>query len=141
MKNLTIALALAAFILPAPGRAAETSGAGSTFVYPVLSKWAAEYEAKTGNKISWVVLEENALPPAQARLIVRRRDRIEERSRRLIVEGIEDGSIGPCDPKLAMFALFGAINWVPKWYREDGEWSAAHVADSMVDMITRNLVA
>lgn len=53
MKNLTIAFAFAAFALAGPGRAAETSGAGSTFVYPVMAKWAAEYEAKTGNKVSY----------------------------------------------------------------------------------------
>ncbi len=34
-------------------QAAETTGAGSTFVFPILEKWAAEYEAKTGDKISY----------------------------------------------------------------------------------------
>jgi phosphate transport system substrate-binding protein len=53
MKNLTIALAFAAFTLAGHARAAETSGAGSTFVNPVMVKWAAEYQAKTGNKISY----------------------------------------------------------------------------------------
>jgi phosphate transport system substrate-binding protein len=43
----------AALVLAAPGQAAETSGAGSTFVYPVLSKWAAEYRAKTGNNVNY----------------------------------------------------------------------------------------
>lgn len=33
--------------------AAETTGAGSTFVFPILEKWAAEYQAKTGDKISY----------------------------------------------------------------------------------------
>lgn len=36
-----------------PPRAAETSGSGSTFVFPILSKWATEYEAKTGDTISY----------------------------------------------------------------------------------------
>jgi phosphate transport system substrate-binding protein len=34
-------------------QAGETSGAGSTFVFPILEKWASEYEAKTGDKISY----------------------------------------------------------------------------------------
>ena len=34
-------------------RAAETAGAGSTFVFPILEKWAAAYEAKTGDKIRY----------------------------------------------------------------------------------------
>jgi phosphate transport system substrate-binding protein len=33
--------------------AAETTGAGSTFVYPILAKWAAEYAARTGNKVNY----------------------------------------------------------------------------------------
>ncbi len=34
-------------------QAAETSGSGSTFVFPILSKWATDYQAKTGDKISY----------------------------------------------------------------------------------------
>jgi phosphate transport system substrate-binding protein len=36
-----------------PAQAAETMGAGSTFVFPILAKWGAAYEAKTGNKIAY----------------------------------------------------------------------------------------
>jgi phosphate transport system substrate-binding protein len=32
-----------------PAAATEATGAGSTFVYPILSRWAAEYQSKTGN--------------------------------------------------------------------------------------------
>jgi phosphate transport system substrate-binding protein len=53
MKNLTVAIVVAAFALAGPGRATETSGAGSTFVNPVMAKWAAEYQAKTGDKVNY----------------------------------------------------------------------------------------
>jgi phosphate transport system substrate-binding protein len=43
----------AGLILAAPGHAADTAGAGSTFVYPILSKWAADYRAKTGNNVNY----------------------------------------------------------------------------------------
>nr|WP_240126639.1 phosphate ABC transporter substrate-binding protein PstS [Thermomonas alba] len=45
-------LALAAG-LTANAAAADITGAGSTFVYPILSKWSADYNAKTGNKINY----------------------------------------------------------------------------------------
>lgn len=48
-----IILASALSLLGSATRAAETTGAGSTFVFPILEKWAAEYQAKTGNKISY----------------------------------------------------------------------------------------
>ena len=37
----------------AVARAAETAAAGSTFVFPILDKWAAAYEAETGDKIRY----------------------------------------------------------------------------------------
>ncbi|HXH42465.1 MAG TPA: phosphate ABC transporter substrate-binding protein PstS [Bradyrhizobium sp.] len=51
MMKSTIALVLAVLFFHADARAAESSGAGSTFVYPLIAKWAAAYQAKTGHKI------------------------------------------------------------------------------------------
>lgn len=39
--------------IASPLHAAETSGSGSTFVFPILSKWAAQYQAKTGDTINY----------------------------------------------------------------------------------------
>ena len=36
-----------------PLHAAETNGSGSTFVFPILAKWASQYQAKTGDKINY----------------------------------------------------------------------------------------
>jgi TetR/AcrR family transcriptional regulator len=88
-----------------------------------------------------VLLEDKALLPEQQRAIIRRRDEAERRYRALVEEGIGDGSIRPCSPKIAVFALLGAINWVPKWYRPDGELSAAEVVEALVDLITGGLAA
>ena len=51
-RGLAGALVLASFIL-SPAQAADTTGAGSTFVFPILSKWSAEYAEKTGTKINY----------------------------------------------------------------------------------------
>ena len=40
--------------------AAEITGAGSTFVYPILSKWSASYNAKKGTKIKSIRLVDGA---------------------------------------------------------------------------------
>ncbi|GAB6196050.1 phosphate ABC transporter substrate-binding protein PstS [Lysobacter xanthus] len=34
-------------------KAAEITGAGATFIYPLLSKWSADYSQQTGNKINY----------------------------------------------------------------------------------------
>jgi TetR/AcrR family transcriptional regulator len=88
-----------------------------------------------------VLLEENALLPEHAKTIIRQRDQMERRLRALIAEGIEDGSIAPCNPKLVSFAMFGAVNWVPKWYRAGGEWSAEEVAEWLLAVVTRSIAA
>lgn len=53
MIKRLLGVLLASLALSTAVHAAATSGAGSTFVSPILEKWAAEYEAKTGDKIHY----------------------------------------------------------------------------------------
>ena len=53
MKYLTVTIAMTALVVAAPCRAAETKGAGSTFVSPVMTKWTAAYKAKSGNSVDY----------------------------------------------------------------------------------------
>jgi TetR/AcrR family transcriptional regulator len=88
-----------------------------------------------------LILEENALTGRQAEHIIELRDAFEKRMRRLVEEGIADGSILPLNPKLAMFMLLGAVHWVTKWYSPDGPWTADDVAEALIEMATRGLAA
>jgi phosphate transport system substrate-binding protein len=45
--------ALITLFLSSPATAEDISGAGSTFVFPILSKWAADYGAKTGTTVTY----------------------------------------------------------------------------------------
>jgi AcrR family transcriptional regulator len=60
--------------------------------------------------------------------------------RRLLREGVADGSIGPCDPKIAAFAMAGALNWIAHWYREDLALTAAEVGDAFVAFFDNGLL-
>ena len=51
-KSRLAVLALAA-AFTGNAAAADITGAGATFVYPVMSKWSADYSATTGNKINY----------------------------------------------------------------------------------------
>jgi TetR/AcrR family transcriptional regulator len=88
-----------------------------------------------------LILEENALTGTQADHIIALRDEFEKRMRRLVEEGISDGSILTLNPKLAMFMLLGAVHWVTKWYSPDGPWTAEDVAEALIEMATRGLAA
>jgi TetR/AcrR family transcriptional regulator len=86
-----------------------------------------------------VLMEENALAPKERARLVQDRDRFEHALRDLVREGIADGSIVPCDPKLAIFAILGALNWVPKWFRETGPWSALQLTEAFTELFDRAL--
>lgn len=86
-----------------------------------------------------IITEEHALEPDDRAEIVRQRDRFEAKLRGFVREGIEDGSIIPCDPKLAIFSIFGAVNWVPKWYSDSGEWNNKQLAKGMSELLCRSI--
>jgi TetR/AcrR family transcriptional regulator len=86
-----------------------------------------------------VLLEENALKPAHAKAIIKRRDEFESAMRAFVTEGIADGSIVPCNEKIAVFLALGALNWVRKWYSPSGAWNAQQIAEALTQMIERGL--
>ena len=51
-KRTLVAAAVAVFVA-APAMAAEITGAGATFPYPVYAKWAEAYKAKTGTGLNY----------------------------------------------------------------------------------------
>jgi AcrR family transcriptional regulator len=55
--------------------------------------------------------------------------------RRLLQIGIADASIAVRDPKLAAFAIAGALNWIAHWYRAGRSLSPEQVAEAFVDFL------
>jgi TetR/AcrR family transcriptional regulator len=88
-----------------------------------------------------LLLEENALEAQSAIRVVKQRDAFEKRLRRLVQEGIADGSVVMTDPKLAVFMLLGAVHWVTKWYSPDGPWTAEDASSALIELATRGLAA
>ncbi len=58
----------------------------------------------------------------------------------VIKAGMADGSLGNGNARLVAFTVAGALNWIARWYRPDGEMSAETVAHSTVDTLMRGLV-
>jgi hypothetical protein len=59
--------------------------------------------------------------------------------RRYIAQGIGDGSIVECDPKMAAFAIAGSLNGIGHWFRRDGPSSADEVTETFVERLTAGL--
>jgi len=66
--------------------------------------------------------------------------RIDRRIRELVARGVEDGSIGACDPKLTAFMLAGAINGISSWYKDGGPVTASTVAEIFVNQMMVGLL-
>jgi AcrR family transcriptional regulator len=79
---------------------------------------------------------------SDARVEVRTYKRkIDRRLRSFLQEGIEDGSIAPCDTKIAAFAIAGALNWICMWYEPDGALSAEEIAGQFARTLTQGVAA
>jgi phosphate transport system substrate-binding protein len=53
MKHLLVSLAVAAATLASSAQAANITGAGATFPYPIYAKWAELYKAATGTGLNY----------------------------------------------------------------------------------------
>jgi len=80
-----------------------------------------------------------ALSPAHLRTVIARRDRFDHGMRRIIADGVRSGAFGPCDPKLVSFAILGAVNWIPRWFKPDGPASSHEIADRFADFLIAGL--
>jgi len=65
--------------------------------------------------------------------------KIDRRLRSFIQEGIDDESIAPCDPKIAAFAIAGALNWIGMWYEPEGALSPEEIASQFARTLTEGL--
>ena len=88
-----------------------------------------------------LLLEHGVLSPKQAGEVLARRRWLEHDLRAQIASGVADGTIAPCDPKLASFSVVGMLHWVTKWYDPAGPWTGPQVADATGRMVARMLAA
>lgn len=86
-----------------------------------------------------IILEEQALLPEHATVILELRDRFETQLRNFVNDGIEDGSIVRCNPKVAVFSALGMFNWVMKWYTPGGTWNGEQIAEMLSSYLRRML--
>ncbi|MCM2562295.1 TetR/AcrR family transcriptional regulator [Lutimaribacter sp. EGI FJ00015] len=90
---------------------------------------------------TFILMEDGALKPEQADEIMKLRKQLEYDLRKCIQEGIDDGSIAPCDPKMASFAIVGAMAWVSKWYDPAMPWTSDQVSSGMAELLSRMIAA
>ena len=86
-----------------------------------------------------VRVEDQDLSPDMSAHIKAMKSEIDQGIRRLLREGVQDGSIHACDPKMTAFALAGALNWIAHWYRESQSMTGAEIADAFIEVFESGL--
>jgi AcrR family transcriptional regulator len=129
----------AAMIEDLLGEVAAHCGSGLEKVEAFIRSYANLMTVKFGRCV--VRLDEGDLSPTAYTDVRSYKRKIDRRLRYFIQEGIADGSIAPCDPKLAAFAIAGALNGICVWYEPHGPLSPEEIAAQFVRTLTRGLAA
>lgn len=82
---------------------------------------------------------EEPLAPAQRRELRRIKAGLDRVFRELIRQGIAEGSIVDCDPKIAAFTIAGAMSWIGRWYRPGGALAPEAIAGQTIALLLRAL--
>ena len=100
-----------------------------------------EYALAVASDFGWcmVIAEHQDLSASMSGHIRSLKVEIDQGIRRLLREGVKDGSIQPCDVKMTAFALAGALNWIAHWYRANQGMTAAQIADAFVTIFEEGL--
>ena len=71
--------------------------------------------------------------PEPSRTELRRmKSEIDHAFRRLVAQGVQEGSLQPCDPKMTAFVIAGALSWIGRWYQPGGEYTPEQIAQQCI---------
>lgn len=80
------------------------------------------------------------LPPESRAELRRHKSAIDREFRRLVAEGVAEGSLQPCDPKMTAFVIAGALSWIGRWYQPGGEYTAEQVAEQCIATLCQGVL-
>ena len=106
-----------------------------------LRRVIADYARAIASEYGWCMVraEHQDLGPELSAQVKSLKSEIDQGIRRLLRRGIEDGSIEPCDQRIAAFAIAGSLNWIAHWYREGQPMNAEAVATAYVEFLENGL--
>jgi hypothetical protein len=50
----------------------------------------------------------------------------------LVAEGVAEGSLQHCDPKMTAFVIAGALSWIGRWYQPGGEYTPEQISQQCI---------
>jgi AcrR family transcriptional regulator len=88
-----------------------------------------------------LLMDLEALSPAHRKTVIARRDQLDHGMRRVLEEGTAAGVFAAGDSKLLSFAILGAVNWIPRWYKPEGPATSQEIADRFAEYLLAGLEA
>ena len=118
-------------------RAEQTPGSGRDRLREVVRDYAVAIASEYG----WCMVraEHQDLGVELGAEVRALKSEIDRGIRRLLQAGVADGSIAAHDPKLAAFAIAGALNWIAHWFRAGRSLTPTQVADAFVALLEHGL--
>lgn len=77
-------------------------------------------------------VSDDEFSPENRKELRRLKSGIDMEFRRWVTEGVAEGSIQPCDPKMTAFVIAGALSWIGRWYQPDAEYSSEEIASQFI---------
>jgi AcrR family transcriptional regulator len=106
-----------------------------------LNQMMRHYAEAIASEYGWCMVraEDLGLAPASLSHIKQLKSQIDQGIRRLLEEGVRDGSIRAQDLKMTSFALAGALNWIAHWYRENQSMTPGEIAEAFIRIFNLGL--
>ena len=80
--------------------------------------------------------------PEPSRTELRRlKSEIDHAFRRLVKQGVQEGVLAPCDPKMAAFVIAGGLSWIGRWYQPQGAYSADQIIEQCTQLLLQGVLA
>jgi AcrR family transcriptional regulator len=118
--------------------AQSIADAGARLRFMIASH--AKLVTRGQGSITILVDEITALTPAQNRKITYRKREYFERLRNLLNQLKAEGRLQDVDTTTATFSLLGMINWLSRWFSQDGKLTAEQVSEGIVKIALHGLL-
>jgi AcrR family transcriptional regulator len=89
---------------------------------------------EVGGAVSILLDEMYALTPAHRRVIKARKRAYFELIRETLGQLAAEGKLRNVSPTVATFCLLGVINWVSRWYRQDGKLTSEQILGDILEI-------
>ena len=119
----------------------ETRGAGGKAIDQLIACMQTYTRIVTQDFGMCVIrVSDDEFAPDSRRELRRLKSGIDLEFRRLVSQGVAEGSLRPCDPKIAAFVIAGALSWIGRWYQSGGEYSAEQIATQFSAMLLNGVL-